>query len=248
MELTRPRSTATPRDAVRAFLGVVVRGQTYRNVAYLLLTFPLGLCYFVFLVTGFSLSLGLAVVLVGVPLLVGMLVAVNLLTRFERWLAGELLGVEIPVPEDHTTSPDDVRERLRTILVDRRTWTGLVYLPTKFATGLVWFVLIVTLLVVSISLLLAPLYYDTAGVSITLPWASVVADVWVAETAGAIYGNFISVAVETSIERIDTLGEALLASAGGLVAVLCTLHLLNGAARVEGAFARTMLRARDESS
>jgi len=39
------------------FFGVAAREGTYLNIIYLLLAFPLGCAYFVFLVTGLSLGL-----------------------------------------------------------------------------------------------------------------------------------------------------------------------------------------------
>ena len=40
------------------FVGVIANPQSYLNIVYLLLAFPLGTFYFVFLVTGLSLGLG----------------------------------------------------------------------------------------------------------------------------------------------------------------------------------------------
>ena len=37
------------------FFGVAIRGQTYLNLIYLSLSFPLGLVYFIVLVVGFAL-------------------------------------------------------------------------------------------------------------------------------------------------------------------------------------------------
>jgi hypothetical protein len=50
----------------------------------LLLSFPLGIFYFVFLVTGFSLGFGLLITLMGIPILVGMVAASYGLGEFER--------------------------------------------------------------------------------------------------------------------------------------------------------------------
>ena len=69
--------------------------QSYLNLLYLLLAFPLGIAYFVFVVTGLSLSVGLLIVWVGIPLLLGLLAASIGLASFERLLARQLLGVEI---------------------------------------------------------------------------------------------------------------------------------------------------------
>jgi len=44
------------------FWGVLTEAQSYKNLAYLLLSFPLGIIYFVFLVTGFSYRFGVRLV------------------------------------------------------------------------------------------------------------------------------------------------------------------------------------------
>lgn len=45
------------KDALIKFFGVAVQGRTYLNMLYLLLSFPLGLSYFVILVTGLALGI-----------------------------------------------------------------------------------------------------------------------------------------------------------------------------------------------
>jgi len=57
------------------FFDVIVKPKTWRSVGYLLLAFPLGIFYFVFLVTGLSLGFGLFITLLGIPILVGVLAA-----------------------------------------------------------------------------------------------------------------------------------------------------------------------------
>ena len=73
----------------------VVNGQTYLNILYHLISFPLGLFYFIFLVTGISLGLGLLIVWIGVPLLIGVLAASRGLSAFERLLSVNMLGSDI---------------------------------------------------------------------------------------------------------------------------------------------------------
>ena len=73
------------------FFGVVADPQSYLNVLYLLLAFPLGIGYFVFLVTGTSLGVGLAIIWVGIPILLIVLVVSWALCQFERALAVLLL-------------------------------------------------------------------------------------------------------------------------------------------------------------
>jgi hypothetical protein len=44
-------------ETLKFFFQVVVKRQTYLNILYLLLSFPLGSAYFFFLVTGISIAL-----------------------------------------------------------------------------------------------------------------------------------------------------------------------------------------------
>ena len=67
---------------LRAFFGVAVRGQSYRNLVYLALSFPLGVAYFTFLVTGLSAGTALIIFWVGIPIL--------LLTLAGWWVMGML--------------------------------------------------------------------------------------------------------------------------------------------------------------
>ena len=43
-----------PGTILKNFFTVFLKGQTYLNMLYLLLSFPLGIIYFVILITGFS--------------------------------------------------------------------------------------------------------------------------------------------------------------------------------------------------
>jgi hypothetical protein len=51
------------------FFGVIVDPQSYLNIVYLLVAFPLGTFYFVFLITGLSFGFGLFITLFGIPIL-----------------------------------------------------------------------------------------------------------------------------------------------------------------------------------
>ena len=78
------------------FFDVIVKPQTWRNVGYLLLSFPLGIFYFVFLVTGLALGFGLSITLLGIPLLIGVLAAAYGLGEFERTTTNLLLDQATP--------------------------------------------------------------------------------------------------------------------------------------------------------
>ena len=206
---------------------VAVRPQTYLNVSYLLLSFPLGIAYFVFLVTGLSVGFGLLIIWVGLPILVAVVAGSRVLCQFERALANTLLREDIPPLQRRspaaslTPGGSDVSagerlfinawRRVKAHLSDRVTWTGMLYLLVRFPLGIASFVLVVVLVSVSLGFAAAPLYY----------WAG----------DGINFG----------VWRIDELWEAVSLMAIGIPLALVSLHVLNGAAYLAGKVARGML-------
>ena len=208
-------------------IGVAANPQSYLNIIYLLLGLPLGIAYFVFLVTGVSLGFGLAVIWVGIPILMLVLIGSWALCQFERVLTNALVDEDIPqrrptgVSGETLVDREDlsaverlfigVWRRLKAHLFDRLTWTGIFYLLLKFPTGIAAFVIAVVLISVVGSLLGAPAYY------------------WVDE------------GIEFGIWQVDELWEALILTAVGIPAFFVALHLVNLTAFVSGRIARLLL-------
>jgi hypothetical protein len=200
-----------PRTALRQFFGVPFRRQTYRNLAYLALAFPLGLLYFVGLSVGLSTSFGLAVTVVGAPLFVLTLAVAAGAAGFEAKLATWLVGVEATPPaalqslNQRFAGFGDLFDATKQLLTAPTTWTGLLLVSLKFVFGLVAFVAIVTAGAVTGSLLTAPLVYDVPDVTLTV-------------------GPYV----------VDTLLEALAIAGLGVLAGLVSLHVFNALATFGG--------------
>jgi signal transduction histidine kinase len=146
------------------FAGLVARGQTWLNVAYLLLAFPTGLAYFVTLVVGIALGVALAVLVIGLAILLATLAAWRAMAGLERGLARGLLGVEIVHPADRGGLAP--MERVTRWLRDPVTWKSLVFVALKFPLGLVSFVLVAALGGFSLILLFAPLIVLVAPITV----------------------------------------------------------------------------------
>ncbi len=80
---------------MKNFFKVITEGKTYLSMFYLLLSFPLGIIYFVFIVTGLSLGLGLAITLLGIPILFLTLLLWRVFAKFEIILAESMLNIKI---------------------------------------------------------------------------------------------------------------------------------------------------------
>ena len=157
--------TRLGRTAVHAF----ARRQTYLNLAYLLLAFPLGLIYFGFLAIGLAVGFALILALVGIPILLLVHLAAWALMNFERWLAIRLLGVVTP-PMSPVDPQGPMWRRLIGKATDPSTWTGMFFLLTKFPLGLVAFLLTIVLLSVSIVFTAAPFLHLAFAIPVG-PWS-----------------------------------------------------------------------------
>src|SRR5258706_16325648 len=82
------------RARIESKFRVLWEKQTYVNLLYLLVSFPLGIFYFVFLLLGLSSILSTTVIL-GAPILLLVIFIWWRLARFERHLAMRWLHVEI---------------------------------------------------------------------------------------------------------------------------------------------------------
>jgi hypothetical protein len=145
--------------SIQKIFSIFTNPKTYLNLIYLFLSFPLGLTYFIILVTGLSLGFGLLIIWVGLLILAAVLAISWACVHFERQLAIHLLKVELPQIETTTVPGETIFHQVKRYLVNPLTWKGLAYLFLKFPLGVITFVISVTLLSLSISLLLAPFIY-----------------------------------------------------------------------------------------
>jgi signal transduction histidine kinase len=192
---------------------------TYTRIAYLLLAGVLGTIEFVFLVTALSTGVGLAVTLVGIPILIGSVYAWGWLAGIERGTIGALTGNYIaspyrPLPEGGWW------DRLRARLGDPATWKDLTFLFLQFPFGLLSFIIALTVLSVGLSGLTLPLWY----------WA--VPD-------GADWTVF-------QLIDADTLPEALAASAIGALILWVGIPALGALGRCYGAYAELLLGSNED--
>jgi hypothetical protein len=153
--------------ALKNIFGVAFRGRTYANILYLMLAFPLGLLYFVFLTVGISLGVGLYVLIIGLPLLVLTLLAWRQFVKFERFQSRRLLGARIqPEAVLHWSAGQNAWRWFRARLSSSLTWKGLGYLFLKFPLGLLAFILLIVLGVISLVFISIPFIYQNVNVDI----------------------------------------------------------------------------------
>ncbi|WP_436737329.1 sensor histidine kinase [Streptomyces sp. BBFR102] len=95
---TTESATGTSGEPTPPRPSLALGGQTWREIAYLLTNLPCTIIGFVYAVTMLALGGGLAVTVIGLPLLALALGGARLLGRFERGRARSLLGVRVEEP------------------------------------------------------------------------------------------------------------------------------------------------------
>jgi signal transduction histidine kinase len=171
---------------VSGFFAPLIRAGTYRTLAYLLLGLPLGIFYFTFLVTAVSVGAGLVVVWVGVPILLGSVIAWRGMGRFERTLAVSMVGAEVAAPP-----PVDPGlnwwQTARAVLADSYTYRSFLWLIIRFPLGIAGFVVSVVALSTSAALLATPILLVFPEEWGTLDWIGPVEGlVWLFPVVGLL--------------------------------------------------------------
>ena len=149
-------TTISPTPAWRTLLEPLLSGRGYRALTHHLLGLPLGIAYFSWFVTGLALGLGLAITLVGIPILTALLASVRPLLAGERVLANSLLDAKI---EAAPLAPqaEGTWQRLVAYWKDGASWRGMLYLLLRFPIGTATFTVAVSAYAVAVTLIAAPL-------------------------------------------------------------------------------------------
>ncbi|HEX6898626.1 MAG TPA: sensor domain-containing protein [Thermoanaerobaculia bacterium] len=203
--------------AIKTFFLAPFRLRTYSNLLYLMLAFPLGLAYFIFLAVGLPLGLGLTIIWIGIPVLALVFAGSWGLAGLERQSAIHLLRAQVP---PRTRPPVQEEQgfwkKVYAFYTNPVTWKGMAFLLIKFPLGIVTFILLVTLLATTAAFLLAPFAVATVDYGWDSGWID--------------SGDDLNFGLDVWDWQVDTFPEAFICSAFGLVLLFVSLNLLNGLA------------------
>ena len=220
-DMTNALSIAYPPE--RTPLGLIFRPvvdpYTYLRVVHLFLMFPLGIAYFVFLVTTISFGGSLIWTFPGAAVLLSTVFISRFVGDLESRTVTAVTGVAIKRPPWRLEGIEGWRGRLWARLIDPTTWTGLVYLVGQFPTGIAAFVSLVAA-------------FSVAGALAASPFILLFTD----ETIEVWFGLVI-----------DTPVEALWLAPAGILVFLVTLHFATAFSALHAIWARFMLGSRAAS-
>jgi len=151
------KQSVKPQSALGRFFGVYLDPRAWGALLYMFIAFVTGVFYFTWAVTGVSLSVSFLLFIFGFPLALLFLLSVRGLALLEGRLVEALLGVRMPRRPLFSHQGMKWLDRLKTLVTDRATWLMLVYMVAQFVLGTVYFVVIVTVLSVSLSFMAIPI-------------------------------------------------------------------------------------------
>lgn len=158
--LTRPsfvRESQRSESMGIRFFSIFADARAWGALLYMLIAFVTGIVYFTWAVTGLSLSVSLAIFIFGLPVLFFFLHSVRGLALLEGRMVEALLGVRMPRRARFSSQNVKWLERLKMLLADKNNWKMLFYMFCQLPFGTLYFVLIVTLVSLSLSFMVAPI-------------------------------------------------------------------------------------------
>ncbi|MBN2238243.1 MAG: sensor domain-containing protein [Dehalococcoidales bacterium] len=196
------------------FFGIFADSRAWGSLLYLLFSLATGIIYFTWTVTGLSLSLGMLILIIGLPLAALFILSVRGIGLVEGLLVEALLGIRMPRRQTYYSARPGWWLRFKQVITDKQTWFSLIYMILKLPLGIFYFVLLVVL--VSVSLYLVALPVLQLGFDLPIAYAN-----------GVLYyltGWMLPVAVII-----------------GILLLTLTMHLARYLGMLQGSMAKAML-------
>lgn len=196
------------------FFGVFAEPRAWGALLYMLFSLVTGVIYFSWGVTGLSVSLGMSILIFGLPLAALFMLSFRGIALLEGRIVEALLGMRMPRRPMFYRKDLSLWEKFKSLLFSRHTWLSLVYMILQLPLGVLYFSLTVTLLTLGLALIAVPVVQYGFGFPI------------------AMLGS----------QRFFLADWAMpLVVAGGVLVITLTMHLAKGIGFLHGKLAKVLL-------
>jgi uncharacterized membrane protein len=151
------RTTKKNQAFLSRFFGVVIEPRAWGALLYLLFTLATGIIYFTWTVTGISVSLGLLILIIGIPIAGLFILSTRGLALLEGRMVEALLGIRMPHRPLFSPNDKGIWAKFKALLIDKYTWFSMVYMLLQLPLGIFYFTVFITLIAVSLGLVAAPI-------------------------------------------------------------------------------------------
>ncbi len=215
-EASEVASPAVPdtRPFYLKFIGIFADIRAWGALLYLVFALGTGIIYFTWAVTGLSVSVGLLVLIIGIPIAGLFLLSARGIALVEGRIVEALLGVRMPRRPLFSRKDIGWWQKMKNMLTSRHTWTTIVYMILQMPLGIIYFTVIVSLIAAAVWMIGRPIMELTYG---------------------------IPAFVTMSYEYFTQWWGMIFYVIGGILLLTATMHLVKGAGRLQGMWAKAML-------
>lgn len=216
---TPPRKPAE--TMLGKFFGVVADPRTYASLFYMVLSMATGIFYFTFVVTGLSISLGLSILIIGIPFALLFLGLVHVLSLVEGRIVEVMLGERMPRRPQYPASDSGFWARIGHLIADPGTWTTMVYFVLMLPLGIFYFTVVVTGMSIFLGFIAAPF-------------------IRIIESFGWIGDSMRNVEMTGSVVHLNGFWLPVIFVIG-ILGVVLMMHLSRGMGKIHGQIAKVLL-------
>jgi hypothetical protein len=218
-------SSSAAGDRWPGLFGVLIDARAYGSFFYMLLSLATGIFYFTWAVTGIALSLGLFILIIGIPFFLLFVGSIRVIGWVEARIAQGLLGADIPMDAGSAGEGVGFWGQVKFALTDPRTWGTLFYMILQLPLGVAYFTIAVTFGVTSAALIGAGSYSLYTG-----------------EMPGERWDGHIQFDEWPQLEAFLNSTPGLVAMViVGAIGILVTLHLARAIGVIHGKIAQSLL-------
>ena len=214
----RPPAPPQRKSVIGRFFGVAVDPHTYGALFYMALALATGIFYFTWVTTGLSLSLGLAILIIGIPFAILFVGATRILALVEGRIVEVMLGERMPRRPLYSDTSLPVLQRIGAMFTDPRTWGTMLYFVAMMPLGVAYFAIVTIGIATSIALIATPIaaalgFEGTVMLDGYDLWAMTAPWQWVLAVVGGVLLLFITLHICRLIGRMHgKLAKAMLVS------------------------------------
>ncbi|MFC1550288.1 sensor domain-containing protein [Candidatus Neomarinimicrobiota bacterium] len=148
---------STQRSSTARFFRIYADPVAWGALLYLMISLITGTIYFSWTVMGISTSASLLLLLIGPPVAILFLASIRGLAFLEGRLVEALIGERMPRRARFVGEKTGWWKRVKALLVDRTTWTAIIYMLLKLPLGIIYFTVFTIFISFSIVGIIAPI-------------------------------------------------------------------------------------------
>ncbi|MBN2070124.1 MAG: sensor domain-containing protein [Candidatus Krumholzibacteriota bacterium] len=150
------QSGTVKKSASARFFGVFTDPRAYGALFYMFFSLFLGIFYFTWTVSGLSISIGVMILIIGLPFFGFFLMSVRGIALVDGRIIEALLGERMPRRPIYSKRPENWRDRLIFLFTDPLVWKTVVYNIMMLPLSILYFTLTITSISISLTLILRP--------------------------------------------------------------------------------------------